>query len=271
MPEIVKRVLSALIAAPVFLYLTWLGGWFFGVTVLLLTLIIQFEIIRMMEKQGMKVQKIPALITGIPVLLFAVIPEIAWIFFLIFLLITLLIETFSADSNGWKRLTATLMVAVMVPALFSGLLMLRNFGDNETGFILTLTLLLMIWANDVFAYVGGKTLGKHQLAPKISPAKTVEGFLCGFAGSLLALVLCLTFIPGFPAGWFISLPFAVLVGLLGPSGDLAESKLKRASGIKDSSGLMPGHGGLYDRFDALLFSAPGAAVYFYLLDFIGVF
>jgi len=80
------------------------------------------------------------------------------------------------------------------------------------------------------------------------------------------LGLCIYFISDYPLSVGTAIPFAVITGLLGPAGDLSESKLKRASGIKDSSGLMPGHGGLYDRFDAILFSAPAAAIYFYALN-----
>lgn len=270
MSELTKRIITALIAAPVFLFLTWLGNYYFLVALVIITGIIQLEIIRMVKKQEMKVHTPMALLLGIPVLLFALFPQPAWLLFLVLLLLTLLIETFSRQVNGWKRLMTTIMVAVMVPALFSGLLMLRNFEDDTTGFILTLTLLLMVWTNDIFAYAGGKSMGKHPLAPGISPAKTVEGFVWGFIGSLLAVALCKWLVTGFPLGWGTSAGFAVIAGLFGPAGDLAESKLKRASGIKDSSGLMPGHGGLYDRFDAVLVSAPAAVVYLNAMGYFGL-
>lgn len=269
MPELTKRILSALVAAPVFLYLTWLGGWIFMVALVVVAMVIQLEIIYMLEKQGMHVIKLSALLLGVPVLLIPVIPGIAWIIFLMLLLITLLMITFGSNRNGWNGLMSTILVAVLVPALLSGLLMLRSFGDEGTGFILTATLLLMVWVNDIFAYFGGKTMGKHTLAPTISPSKTLEGFISGFLGSIIALALCQTLIPGFPLDWPVSIPFAVLIGFFGPAGDLAESKLKRTAGIKDSSGLMPGHGGLFDRFDAVLFSAPFAAVYFQMIDYLG--
>jgi len=269
--ELTKRIVTALVAAPVFLYLTWLGGYYFLIILLLISGIIQLEIIRMIEKQEMKVLTPLALLLGVPILLFVLFPATAWLFFLALLLLTFLIETFSHQVNGWKRLVTTVMVAVVVPAFFSGLLLLRNYQDDSTGFILTLTLLLMVWSNDVFAYAGGKTMGKHPLAPSISPAKTIEGFVWGFVGSLLAVSLCKAFISGFPLSWGAAAGFAAVTGFFGPAGDLAESKLKRASGIKDSSGLMPGHGGFYDRFDAVMFSAPAAVIYLGILDFFGLF
>lgn len=262
---------SALIAAPVFLYLTWLGGWVFIVTLLTVSVVIQLEIVRMIANKGVEVQMPMVLILGIPVLLISVLPDVAWILFLTLLLITLIIETFSTSGYGWRRLMVTLMVALLIPILLSGLLVLRSIGTTETGFAITATFLFMVWANDIFAFIGGRTLGKHPLAPSISPNKTVEGFFSGFGGSFFALYLSMTFLPDLHFDWKIAIPFAVLIGLFGPVGDLAESKLKRVAGIKDSSGLMPGHGGLFDRFDAMLFAAPAAAVYFQILQLFSAF
>lgn len=270
MPEIVKRIFSAVVAAPVFLYVTWLGGWVFIGLVAAVAVIIQLEMIRMVEKQGAEVIKPVSLLMGLPVLMFPVFPDIAWPLFLMIFLSALIMEVFSSNGNSWKRLMATITVAVFIPAMLSGLLIIRNLNDDNTGFALTLTLLLMVWANDIFAYAGGKSMGKRPLAPKISPSKTIEGFLWGFFGCFVALYLCMTFIPYFPLDWTLSIPLAILVGLFGPAGDLAESKLKRASGIKDSSGLMPGHGGFYDRFDAVLLAAPVTAVYLTMLSYFSI-
>ncbi len=265
-PELAKRILSALVAAPVFLYATWLGGWYFTVGLMLVTIVIQVEIIGMLSKQELRTRKVMSILLGIPIVLMAVIPGTAWMIFLAVLILVMVTEIFRNHDEGWNHLLTTILVGVMIPALVSGLIVLRNFGDDQVGFYLTLTLLLMVWSNDTLAFFGGKTMGKHKLAPKISPAKTIEGFVWGFFGGFLALGLCIYFISDYPLSVGTAIPFAVITGLLGPAGDLSESKLKRASGIKDSSGLMPGHGGLYDRFDAILYSAPAAAIYFYALN-----
>ncbi len=265
-PELAKRILSALIAAPVFLYAAWLGGWYFTVGMMLVTIVIQFEIIAMLTRQELHTRKVMSVLLGMPVVLMAVIPATAWMIFLALLLVIMVTEIFRNHKEGWKDLLATIFVGVMVPALVSGLIVLRNIGDDRAGFILTFTLLIMVWTNDTLAFFGGKTMGRHKLAPKISPAKTIEGLAWGFFGGFLALGLCMYFISDYPLSVGAAIPFAVITGLLGPAGDLSESKLKRASGIKDSSGLMPGHGGLYDRFDAILFSAPAAAIYFFALN-----
>lgn len=116
-----------------------------------------------------------------------------------------------------------------------------------------LILLLSIWASDTFAYIIGKNLGKHPLAPRISPKKTVEGLIGSVLGSLLVITAAYQLL-GF------SIPGALVVGaamgLLGQAGDLLESACKRVFNTKDSSSLIPGHGGLLDRIDSFIFTAP---------------
>jgi phosphatidate cytidylyltransferase len=114
----------------------------------------------------------------------------------------------------------------------------------------------LMWTNDSGAYIAGRSFGKHKLAPQISPGKTWEGW----AGGLLFTVALGWFLQG-SMGLEWGLMLAAVVSLLGPLGDLAESFLKRKAGIKDSGHVLPGHGGVLDRFDSHLFSAPVAAVF----------
>ena len=110
------------------------------------------------------------------------------------------------------------------------------------------------WLCDIAALFGGMRFGKHKLAPLVSPNKTVEGCVCGALSSLVSgAVLCLLF-PQFPV-WVVLLT-AFLASSMGQIGDLAESLVKRMSGVKDFSNLIPGHGGMFDRADSLLFSVP---------------
>ena len=156
-----------------------------------------------------------------------------------------------------QRIALTCLALAYVATLGCFLGLLR---DLEHGIFWVLILLAMTWMNDTAAYFVGHRFGRHRLAPKISPGKTVEGFVGGLLGSLV----------GFLVPWFlmdnpVSLPLGILlvlaVGCVGPLGDLSESLIKRSAGVKDSGTLFPGHGGMLDRIDALLFTGP--VVYFF--------
>jgi len=126
-------------------------------------------------------------------------------------------------------------------------------GQDDREFVLSM--LVLVWTSDTFAYLTGKFLGRHKLAPKISPLKTIEGFLGGMVFSSLAAILLAMFLLPEVQVWFW--PAAVLlVTVAGTTGDLLQSWLKRRAGVKDSGRLMPGHGGFFDRFDSLLLVIP---------------
>jgi len=152
------------------------------------------------------------------------------------------------------------------PVAFLTMIAMRHGASDYSGFFLFLLMCLMIWGNDTFAYYGGRTFGRHLMAPHLSPKKTWEGFASGFIGSAIAFVLAFTVFtviatPPFP--WQHAWPLILLASIFGPIGDLAESKVKRAAGAKDSANILPGHGGFWDRFDSMLLVAP--AVYLYIL------
>lgn len=127
---------------------------------------------------------------------------------------------------------------------------------------LVLTLLLVV-ANDTFGYIVGASLGRHPMAPKISPKKSWEGFGGSVAGAIVIGVLCTVFLLGRP--WWVGVILAVAMVGAATAGDLAESMVKRELGIKDMSSILPGHGGMMDRLDSLLFGVPIAYILFSLL------
>ena len=140
-----------------------------------------------------------------------------------------------------------------VPLLL--LMALRNLGDTDEGVRFVYLCMAATWSNDTMAYFAGRTFGKHKMHPAISPKKTWEGFAGGVTGSLIAAMVCrATFLP--ELSMVEALVYGLVMAPLVPLGDLAESVLKRASGVKDSGQLIPGHGGLLDRIDALLFALP---------------
>lgn len=157
---------------------------------------------------------------------------------------------------------AVLVFGVIYVTLTLGhLLLTRSLAGGE---FLIFYVVLVTWAADTGAYYAGMTLGHHRLAPSISPNKTIEGLVGGMALAIIAAFVAQAwFLPSFsPLDCLIT---AVLLTAAGVLGDLAESAMKRSAGVKDSGGLIPAHGGLLDRLDSMLFTAP--AFYYYMVLF----
>ena len=157
--------------------------------------------------------------------------------------------------------------ATLVPYVFVGLALSYTVGlraiDDRAGRDVPLLLLLCLAASDSAALYVGRSLGKHRMAPSLSPKKSWEGAIAGLAGSVLAAFVALwTFYTRLTPLHCVVL--GLLLGAAGILGDLAESMLKRAAGAKDSSAILPGHGGLLDRADSLLFTAPVLYYYYFL-------
>ena len=143
--------------------------------------------------------------------------------------------------------------------LLSGIMVVRMSLPDPWGGVLVLGIFLSVWANDTFAYLIGRKFGKHKLAPRTSPKKSWEGFFAGLVGSMV--VWCaMTYIPGVTMDVVQALFFGLICGLMGVLGDLAESRIKRKSGFKDSGTIMPGHGGLLDRTDSLFLVSVTSAI-----------
>ncbi len=143
--------------------------------------------------------------------------------------------------------------------LLSGGVVIRGSLPEPYGGILLLLVFMSVWANDSFAYLVGSKFGRHKLAPRTSPKKSWEGFFAGLLGSVCVWSL-MTLIPGVTMPLALAIPFGITSGLMGVLGDLAESRIKRNSGFKDSGTIMPGHGGLLDRCDSVFLVLASAAI-----------
>jgi phosphatidate cytidylyltransferase len=165
-------------------------------------------------------------------------------------------------STSVPAAAATLFSAGYVGALGGALAALRVIPPAEDGAWRMTLLLAIAMTSDTFAYFTGSAFGRHKLAPLISPGKTVEGLAGGLVGGMVAALVVRQL--GLPS---MSAPAAVVLGIVvaafGTAGDLVESLMKRWSGVKDSGRLFPGHGGMLDRLDSLLFGAP--VLYYYFL------
>lgn len=267
--ELLKRVLFAVPAAVLFIFITWLGDWYFKSFIILIGFFIQQEVMRLMASTGNTTDQYYPYTIGLWVMLFPILPFAVEIG-LVILLLFIAVQTFNTSEESITQLSTTFFAGLYAPAGLLCLMMIRDIGPNETGFLLTIATMLMVWGNDVFAYFGGKTFGKRKLAPDISPNKTWEGFLAGYAGCFAGLALALYAVP-FDTNFTmkLALPLILLVGTFGPIGDLIESKIKRKAGVKDSSNLLPGHGGFFDRFDAVILVAPAVYIYLQLIQEFG--
>lgn len=189
-------------------------------------------------------------------------PDVLLLTVALFVIAVLATQTFRFQADFSKMLAGVgvTILGVFYVAFLGGFLVSMRVGFNESPFQNLSTKLLgffflVIMGSDVGAYFTGKYLGKHKLAPKISPGKTWEGAIGGLLASMaFAALATFWFFPELP--YRISLPLAAVMTIIGIIGDLAESALKRGAGAKDAANILPGHGGLLDRLDSLLFNAP---------------
>lgn len=272
------RVVTALAAAPAVLGLAYAGGWWFGVLVLAGALLIQWEVYAMMTHGGGKPRRHLGLLLGALLVLRILVPAVWPLVVLVVLFLIGLVPFQHRREDPLVSLADTVFGAIYPTALLGFLLELRVARGPDVGnaeaFVLTLAVFLLVWATDIFAYYVGRSVGRRKLSPHVSPNKTWEGAIGG-AGAALLVALVLRGVPvgAEPLLAFLDWPHvavvAFLCGILGQVGDLAESKLKRSVEVKDSGSILPGHGGLLDRFDALIFVVP--VVYLYLAHVAGVF
>lgn len=159
-------------------------------------------------------------------------------------------------ANVATTLTGSFYVAL--PMALMALVPLLLVDNNEWKALYFLFYLFLVWGNDVFAYLAGVTMGRHKMCERLSPKKSWEGFVGGVLGSLAvgALAACVL-----EESYVVWLGLALIVSLSSVVGDLVESMFKRDAGVKDSGNILPGHGGILDRFDAFILSAPFAFIY----------
>jgi len=284
-----KRVLTALIGIPLALLLVHLGGWWLAGAVALLALLGLAEFYRLTALRSLKAYAWIGYPLGLAAILLIALHATLrpgtfpprWQFGLpahCLGLIGLLIwatTLFPKRSGG--RLLSTVVGVAYVPSLLSYLVRLRLLpgpfvpvglpagwlaGRSDLrldfGEVALAGVLVICWGMDTAAYAVGKTIGRHKLCPHLSPGKTIEGAIAALlTASLLGIGLFALL--RFPLAH--GALFGAILGIAGQLGDLFESLLKRRAGVKDSGALLPGHGGVLDRFDSLLFNAPAAYLY----------
>lgn len=264
MTELTKRILFAVPAALLFIGIAWLGGIYFNVVMAVLAFGTMWEMDGLLNNVETPGIFIISIIFAAFLWFFPLLPPIVIVLCTVAAVLpaaAMLIPTGKLFGRRWM---STLFCATYAPIGFLMAVHVRELGAGPSGFWLILVLFFMIWGNDIFAYFGGKSFGKRKLAPHISPNKTWEGFVFGVFGAVTGAFIAGGLADSFPGSITLPhlLPAALIVSVTGPIGDLAESRLKRMAGVKDSSSILPGHGGLFDRFDAMILTAPFLYIYF---------
>lgn len=257
MKETLLRILSAVIFFPI-LYFSVVSkayeSLYFSILIAIIGIASLFELAKMVKNRGY--QLFPFLSLPFLLALYAVIylKQTQWILALLLLFLFLMI-CFSLLNDEFEKVVVnvafSLFVLIYLGLMFGSVILIKRVHYHHL-----VVLISGIWLCDIGAYFCGKFLGKHKLNLKVSPKKTLEGFIGGILFSVLAIYVSCYFTTITFSYWMLMIPFTTILG------DLLESIFKRAFLVKDSSNIIPGHGGVLDVFDALIFSAP---FYYYLM------
>jgi len=261
-----KRVLISIFAIPLILAVCMLGGAFFFTFTLAIALVSFYEYSLLVKAKGANTNTW----LGFIGIIFLLINQVNYIFDMYSFLVGLMLlltayELFRNNGSIIYNVGSTLL-GVLYIGLFAGsILGIREFfpsiGDLYTrGGLLIISIFIGIWVCDSAAFFGGTALGRHKLFPRVSPNKSWEGAIFGFLFAVITLILLKPVILNF-LNWTNILVIGAIIGVVGQIGDLIESLIKRDAGVKDSSKLIPGHGGIFDRFDSILFTAPVVLLY----------
>jgi phosphatidate cytidylyltransferase len=271
------RIIVGVIGIPLIIALAYAGNHIFLVFCVIVSFLCMNEFYNLFEKPesnpgiltqwigGLSFHKTVFLSISSLIVVCFYLEDINYVLILYFLMFIYLIlnEVFKREKH-FEAIGTWLLSIVYISTPF-GLLSLMNSTKfiGEFGADYAIIIMGLVWTSDTFAYFGGRTFGKHKLAERISPKKTWEGSIIGFAFTLIIGVLIKVF---FDAGFSYAhiITVSVITGVFAQIGDLFESNLKRSVQIKDSSQLIPGHGGFLDRFDSLLFTVPAVYIYLYL-------
>ncbi len=278
MSNLTQRILTAIIGVPLLLLVFYFGSYYFLAFILLIVGFGSYEFFRLVDNKNLDNKKIIGIVFCI------ILPIGANFGYLYFIFLFTLVSIFTLFINLQKQdLSNTLIGAgtkflgiVYIGWFLSHAILIRNINEsifpyidntniknNDIGFFWIVFVVACTFLNDTGAYFFGKYKGKIKLVPRLSPGKTVEGTVCGiFMALLCGMLINLIFSSPISYKWSMLLGF--VVGAVAVLGDLIESMFKRSVSIKDSGGLLPGHGGVLDRFDSLILVFP---VMYYLILF----
>ncbi|MEM7007886.1 MAG: phosphatidate cytidylyltransferase [Thermodesulfobacteriota bacterium] len=275
----VQRLLTAIIAVPIMYVIFLIGGLLYLLFFLAIILVGQLEYQKLLESKSLPNEKILGIISSLLLGLSAYLGYYYFTFcFTVVVLVILILDLRKGDfSQTVTNIGATLFGVIYLGWLLGHAVLLRNINQYENirefslntlglvdpGFFLVVFAVACTFLNDTGAYYTGKMIGKRKLAPKISPGKTIEGTIGGIVVCILT-GLVVNYLFGSPLSSDWTIAFALIVAIAAILGDLVESSIKRGAGIKDSGDIVPGHGGVLDRFDSLIFVFP-VSYYFIII------
>jgi phosphatidate cytidylyltransferase len=268
------RTLSGIVMVATLIGATLFSKLTFVLLLLAITLGGEWEFYRLAKKAGTSPQRFVGMLAGTMMIVAAAaalheilaITAVAMVAFMILIPMPLIFELYRKSATPMANVGITYagVIYVALPmALLTFFPMMLGNGEWKPWSVILY--IFIIWANDVFAYLFGITLGKHRLFERISPKKSWEGFFGGLLGAMAMGFVAAKVLDANVALW---IGLALIAAITGVFGDLVESLLKRSVDVKDSGSFIPGHGGWLDRFDALIFSVPFAFIYLVIVEFI---
>lgn len=256
---LLPRVLTALVGIPLMLYLVHAGGAAYGLFVTGISALCCYEYALMLHLGGRPVQFVPTVALGAALAACAALGGPLPVVLAGGAALAVLLEM-AAKEHSLDRVALTLFGALFAGWMPAHLALIRDLRPHGEAFaFLTFA---AVWAMDTAAYAAGRGFGRHALAPRLSPKKTWEGAAAGFAAAIAVSLVFQKLSLHEALSPLMAVVIGVLIGTMGQLSDLAESLVKREAGVKDSGALLPGHGGVFDRFDSYILCAP--AVYYAL-------
>ncbi|MBU0517689.1 phosphatidate cytidylyltransferase [bacterium] len=262
-----SRIAVSAWGIPLIIASIYLGGVFFSLFVAIVAAAILYEFFTLAEMRHMNPQKFPAVLFA--VITITVAPFLApgcWLSLMLgTALLLICMDMIFGERQAWRDLPLNIFGWFYIPVFIGSIVFIRSaiWDDGLTSPAFTLFFFSTLWINDISAYLGGKTWGKHKMSAYLSPNKTWEGSIIGILTSLVWAILWIPILASKTSPVDL-LYVAVIVGIFGPFGDFLQSYFKRTVGVKNSGNVLGGHGGAWDRFDSIIL--PAILVFIYLVS-----
>jgi phosphatidate cytidylyltransferase len=256
---LLPRILTAIVGIPLLLYLVHHGGVAFALFVTGISALCCYEYAMMLRLGGRPVHSVLTVLVGAGLAACAAFGGPLGLVLTGGIFLVAVVETFSRE-HSMDRAALTLFGALFAGWMPAHLALIRDMRPHGEAFVIMV--FVTVWIMDTSAYAAGHAMGRHLLAPVLSPKKTWEGAVAGFLAAVAVCLLFQRFVFKDALAPLIAAAIGALIGVTGQVSDLAKSIVKRDVGVKDSGTLLPGHGGVFDRFDSYFLCAP--AVYYFL-------